>query len=166
MGKKSDLSEFDRGRVVGARRAGLSVSATATLLGYSRTTVVRVFKEWSERRVVSSARQSCGRKRLVDDGGQRRLDQLIQGDSEATVAELTARYNHGQQRAISERTTRRTLKRLGYSKTPMGTPPKPSTDPGQSSEATESSDNTQTQQPPRTDAPKVDHKRTDKGWQI
>lgn len=166
MGKKSDLSEFDRGLVVGARRAGLSVSAAANLLGYSRTTVSRVFREWSEKRVVSSARQSCGRKCLVDDRGQRRLDRLIQCDREATVAELTARYNDGQQKAISERTTRRTLKRLGYSKTPLGTPPNPPGDLGHSTEATASTGSTQPEQKPRTDAPKVDHKRTDKGWQV
>lgn len=166
MGKKSDLSEFDRGRVVGARRAGLSVSAVANLLGFSRTTVSRVFREWSEKRMVSSARQSCGRKCLVDDGGQRKLDRLIQGDREATVAELTARYNDGQQKSISERTTRRMLKRLGYSKTPLGTPPKPLHDLGQSTENTVSTCSTQAEQTPRTDAPKGDHKRTDKGWQV
>ncbi len=35
MGKKGDLSDFERGMVVGARRAGLSISKTADLLGFS-----------------------------------------------------------------------------------------------------------------------------------
>ncbi len=35
MGKKEDLSDFERGMVVGARRAGLSISQTADLLGFS-----------------------------------------------------------------------------------------------------------------------------------
>ncbi len=34
MGKKGDLSDFERGMVVGARRAGLSISKTADLLGF------------------------------------------------------------------------------------------------------------------------------------
>ncbi len=42
MGKKGDLSDFERGMVVGARRAGLSISKTADLLGFSRTTISRV----------------------------------------------------------------------------------------------------------------------------
>lgn len=151
---------------MGARRAGLSVSAAASLLGFSRTTVSRVFREWSQKRVVSSSRQSCGRKCLVDDRGQRRLDRLIQGDREATVAELTARYNHGSQKTISERTTRRTLKRLGYSKTPLGTPSKHTGELRQSTENTERTDSTQTEQEQRTEAPKLDHKRSDKGWQV
>ncbi len=37
MGKKWDLSGYERGIVVGARRADLSISKTADLLGFSRT---------------------------------------------------------------------------------------------------------------------------------
>ena len=47
MGKTKDLSAFERGMVVGARCAGLSVSRTATLLGFSRSTVSRVYQGWS-----------------------------------------------------------------------------------------------------------------------
>ncbi len=36
MGKKGDLSNFEHGMVVGARRAGLSISKTADLLGFSQ----------------------------------------------------------------------------------------------------------------------------------
>ncbi len=34
MGKKEDLSDFERGMVVGARWAGLSISKNADLLGF------------------------------------------------------------------------------------------------------------------------------------
>jgi len=49
MGKKGDLSDIERGMVVGARRAGLSVSESADLLGFSPTAIPGVYKERSEK---------------------------------------------------------------------------------------------------------------------
>jgi hypothetical protein len=48
------LCAFEQGMVVGARRACLSVSRTATLLGFSRSTVSRVYQEWSTSQRPSS----------------------------------------------------------------------------------------------------------------
>ncbi len=42
MGKKGDLRDFEREMVVGGRRAGLGISETADLLGFSHTTISRV----------------------------------------------------------------------------------------------------------------------------
>ncbi len=70
MGKKGDLSDFECRMVVGARRAGLSISETADLLVFSRTTISRVFREWSGKEKISSERQLCGRKCLADVRGE------------------------------------------------------------------------------------------------
>ncbi len=73
MEKKEDLRDFERGMIVGARRAGLSISKTADLLGFSRTTISRVYRERSEKEKISSEWQLCGRKSLVDVRGQGRM---------------------------------------------------------------------------------------------
>jgi hypothetical protein len=44
--KTKDWSAFEWSMVVGARRTGLSVSITATVLGFSCSTVSHVYQEW------------------------------------------------------------------------------------------------------------------------
>lgn len=116
MGKLRDLSDFERGMIVGARRAGCSISETVNLLGFSKTAVSRVYREWCEKQKTSSHRGSCGRKRLVDDSGEKRMERVVEANNHATMVQIQALYNSGgQEKPISLRTTRRTLKRLGYS---------------------------------------------------
>ncbi len=43
------------------------------------------------------------------------MGRLVRDDRKATVTHITTRYNQGMQNTISERTTRQTLKQMGYS---------------------------------------------------
>ncbi len=46
---------------------------------------------------------------------QRRMGRLVRDDRKATVTHITTHYNQGMQNTISEQTTHRTLKQMGYS---------------------------------------------------
>ena len=54
MDKTTFLSAFECGMVEGARRTGLCVSRTVTLLGVSCSTVSCVYQEWSTTQTTSS----------------------------------------------------------------------------------------------------------------
>ncbi len=44
MGRKGDLGDSECEMVVGARQTGLNISETADLLGFSHTTISRVYR--------------------------------------------------------------------------------------------------------------------------
>ncbi len=114
MGKKGDLSDW-MWNGCWCQTVWSGYSKTADLLVFSHTTISRVYREWSGKEKISSERQLCGRKGLVDVRGQRRMGRLIRDDRKATVTQITTRYNQDMQNTISEHTTRRTLKQMGYS---------------------------------------------------
>ncbi len=91
--------------VVGDRRAGLSISKAADLLGFLHTNINRVYREWYEKEKISSKRQLCGRKCLIDVSGQRRMGRLVRDDRKATVTQITTSYSQGMQNTLSERRT-------------------------------------------------------------
>ncbi|KAK3527217.1 hypothetical protein QTP86_014634 [Hemibagrus guttatus] len=66
MGKRKDLSEFDKGQIVIARRLDQSMSKAAVLVGCSWSAVVSIYQKWSKKAIVVNRRQSHGLPRLID----------------------------------------------------------------------------------------------------
>ncbi|KAK3529339.1 hypothetical protein QTP70_029145 [Hemibagrus guttatus] len=69
MGKRKDLSEFDKDQIVMARRLDQSISKTAAVVGCSRPAVVSIYQKWSKEVTVVNQRQGHGRPSLTDARG-------------------------------------------------------------------------------------------------
>ncbi len=115
MGKKGDLSDFERGMVVGARRLVWVFQKLLIYWDCQAQPSLGFTENGPKKEKISSERQLCGRKYLVDVRGQRRIDRLVRDDRKTTVTQITTRYNQGVQNTISEHTTHRTLKQMGSS---------------------------------------------------
>ncbi len=107
MGKKGYLSDFKHGMVVGARRAGLSISKTQLSLGFT--------ENGPEKRKYPVSGSYVDKHVLLMSEVRGEWARLVRDDRKATVTQITTRYNQGMQNTISERTTCQTLKQMGYS---------------------------------------------------
>ncbi|ROL44000.1 hypothetical protein DPX16_10284 [Anabarilius grahami] len=125
MGKRKDLSEFDKEQIVMARRLGQSISKTAALVGCSRSAVVSIYQKRSKEGTVVNRRH--GRPRLNDARGERRLARVVRSNRRATVAQIAQEVNAGSDRKVSEYTVHHSLLRMGLDscrpvRVPMLTP--------------------------------------------
>ncbi|ROL52875.1 Spectrin beta chain, non-erythrocytic 1 [Anabarilius grahami] len=123
MGKHKNLSEFDKGQIVMARRQGQSISKTAALVGCSRSAVVSIYQKWSMEGTVVNRLQGHGRPRLINARGERRLVRVFRSNRRATVAQIAQEVNAGFDRKGSEYTEHHSLLRMGlHSRRPVRVP--------------------------------------------
>ncbi|GFY20740.1 hypothetical protein TNCV_1119741 [Trichonephila clavipes] len=70
----TDLSEFEKGMIVGMRSAGCSVTETAIYLRRARSTVSAVMTAYKKCGNVTSGKHSSGRKRKLTDSVARGVE--------------------------------------------------------------------------------------------
>ena len=88
-----DFSYFQRGKIVGARLAGASVTKTAALLGVSRAAVTKVMMTYTNHGRTSSAERNSGRKPNLSERDRRRLKRIVAINNRSTAAKVTAELN-------------------------------------------------------------------------
>ncbi|GBN29442.1 hypothetical protein AVEN_81884-1 [Araneus ventricosus] len=113
MQKRSDLSDVQKGMIIGFRVKGGSISEKANLVNCSRAAVVKVYRAWQYGTIQNQRRGTCGAPRAIDDRGERRLRRCVRANRRATVEQLTAQMNQGATKSVSSTTVQRTLLRMG-----------------------------------------------------
>jgi transposase len=89
----ADLSDFERGQIVGARLAGASVAKTATLLGVSRATVSKVMSAYKNHGKTTSVKRNSGRKSTLAERDCRILIRIVSRNHTITAAQMTGQQN-------------------------------------------------------------------------
>ncbi|GFU05318.1 transposable element Tc1 transposase [Trichonephila clavipes] len=87
--KFEQISEFERGKIVGLREAGLSYRAVAARVQRISSTIMRVSKQWTDE--GRTARKSgCGPRNVTSAHGDRRLVRTAQTNRTASSRQLAA----------------------------------------------------------------------------
>ncbi|KAI4466314.1 guanylyl cyclase [Holotrichia oblita] len=81
------LSDFERGRIIGMREAGLSLREIARRVNRNISTVLRCWSKWSEEG-VQHRRRGSGRPRTTTDREERRLRLLATRDRFSTTRSI------------------------------------------------------------------------------
>jgi transposase len=88
----SDLSNFERGQIIGARLSGASVNKTVTLLGVSRATVSKVMSAYTNHRMTTPAKKNSGRKTTLTVRDRHTVRRIVSKNYRTTTAHMIGRH--------------------------------------------------------------------------
>ncbi|XP_041789179.1 aminoacyl tRNA synthase complex-interacting multifunctional protein 1-like isoform X1 [Chelmon rostratus] len=126
MGRREELSDFQRGTVVGCHMCKKSVREISALLNLPRSTVSAVILKW-KRGGITTALPRSGRPHKLKEEDRQVLEKVALENCLPSVEALTAEFQTASGANVSSRTVRRELHEMGfrgrvstYSKTTAG----------------------------------------------
>ncbi|XP_077381276.1 methionine--tRNA ligase, cytoplasmic-like [Festucalex cinctus] len=115
MGRSGELSDFQRGTVVGCHMCKKSLRQIATLLNLPRSTVNNVIVQWKrEGRTCPLPR--CGRPHKLKEEHRQVLERMAQEQTFPSLQALTAEFRRASGANVSAATVSRELREMGLSR--------------------------------------------------
>jgi transposase len=114
MPKRKELTDFERGEIVGLHKAKIPQRKIAEILNHPKSTVGDVIKKYNEQGLTSTIPRS-GRPKILTDRDKRQLVKIIKANRNLTLVEITEKFNETLNFSISSRTVQRVLHEEGYS---------------------------------------------------
>jgi len=114
MPDRRELTDFERGEIVGLSKGGFSQRNIATILDFPKSTVGQVIKKYNEQGITTTASRS-GRPKILTERDNRHLIKIAKENRNNTLEELTENFNTSMAISVSSRTVQRILHKEGYS---------------------------------------------------
>ncbi|XP_029290498.1 aminoacyl tRNA synthase complex-interacting multifunctional protein 1-like [Cottoperca gobio] len=113
MGRSEELSDFQRGTVVGCHMCKKSVREISALLNLPRSTVSAVILKW-KRGGITTALPRSGRPHKLKEEDRQVLEKVALENCSPSVEALTAEFQSASGAKVSARTVRRELHEMGF----------------------------------------------------
>ncbi|GFY05603.1 transposable element Tcb1 transposase [Trichonephila clavipes] len=110
----TDLSEFEKGMIVGMRCAGCSMTETAIYLGRARSTVSAVMTAYKKCGNATSGKHNSGRKRKLTDRDKRVLTRIVARKRKQSLSQITSEVNSQQEPSKGNFMLRTCMKELEF----------------------------------------------------
>jgi len=113
MPKSKELTEFERGEIIGLSKINLSVRNIAKVLLLKKSTIQDVITKYRRRGLISAAPRS-GRPPILTQRNTRALIKIVKEDRQTSLDELTEKFSKTLQISVSNSTIKRKLHEEGY----------------------------------------------------
>ncbi|XP_070683688.1 aminoacyl tRNA synthase complex-interacting multifunctional protein 1-like isoform X2 [Pempheris klunzingeri] len=113
MGRREELSDFQRGTVVGCHMCKKSVREISALLNLPRSTVSAVILKWKRGGITTPLPRS-GRPHKLKEEDRQVLEKVALENCLPSVEALTAEFQTASGATVSSRTVRRELHEMGF----------------------------------------------------
>jgi transposase len=113
MPKTRELTEFERGQIIGLWKGGHSERGIETILGFPKTTIHDTIKRYKNENQISNAPRS-GRPPILSERDIRHLVNIVKEDRQQSLDEITDKFNDLSVVSVSSRTIERTLHNEGF----------------------------------------------------